>query len=158
LPAYLANGMPVILGKIKCLDFLKIPVDFGKKLKGKEIFGTHKTYFGFIVGIFAAILVALLLNSGGLIEYSWLNGLLLGFGALFGDLIKSFFKRRFSIKSGEFFFPFDQVDFILGAWLIESIFYPIGWQILLMALIITPLIHLIANVIGYMLGLKKVWW
>ena len=41
LPAYVANGAPVIFGG-------GTPLDFGRKLGGKPIFGNHKTIRGLI--------------------------------------------------------------------------------------------------------------
>ena len=44
LPAYAANGAPVIFG-------CGIPIDLNKKFRGKPIFGKHKTIKGLISGI-----------------------------------------------------------------------------------------------------------
>jgi CDP-diglyceride synthetase len=38
-----------------------------------------------------------------------------------GDAVKSFFKRRLGITPGKSWFPFDQLDFVLGAILFVSI-------------------------------------
>ena len=114
LPAYLANMAPVIFKKV---NPLKTPVDFNKKFKGQPIFGNHKTWGGFIIatliGLKTFYLQTLLyqfpfFQKYSLInysEYSLLLGLLLGFGAIFGDLIKSFFKRRYRHKPGESWIP-----------------------------------------------------
>lgn len=83
---------------------------------------------------------------------------LFGLGALTGDLIKSFFKRRLSVKPGRPFFPFDQLDFVIGALIFLAPFYILPWQNLLVILIITPLLHFLTNLLGYLLKLKKVWW
>ena len=43
-PAYCANGAPVLFGGGK-------PIDLGKNFPdGRPIFGSHKTYRGFILG------------------------------------------------------------------------------------------------------------
>jgi CDP-2,3-bis-(O-geranylgeranyl)-sn-glycerol synthase len=87
------------------------------------------------------------------------SGLLIGLGAILGDLVKSFFKRRFRIKSGKPWIPFDQIDFVVGAWVAIVFIYPnINWNYFYIALILTPLLHLLANIIAYKLKLKKVWW
>lgn len=87
------------------------------------------------------------------------QGMLIGLGAILGDLIESFIKRRLKIKSGKSWPVFDQVDFIIGAWFVMIIIYPlIDWKYFFIALIITPLLHLLSNVIAYKLKLKKVWW
>ena len=111
LPAGIANMTPIFL---KDLPFLETPIDFNYKLNGKPILGSRKTWRGLFGGIFFAIifiLVQKLLYSFFpniyLADYSKIDvvilGFLLGFGALFGDIIKSLIKRRFNIKPGESF-------------------------------------------------------
>ena len=125
VPAYFANGAPVLL---KRFNPLKMPVDFNKKFKGQPIFGSHKTWGGLIIASLIGLLtfyVQKLLylcpffQKYSLFDYSeqtvWL-GFLLGFGAIFGDLIKSFFKRRFHHKPGSSWIPFDKLDFVLVAY------------------------------------------
>ena len=108
LPAYFANMAPVIVKKI---DLLAFPVDFNKKIDGKPILGKNKTYRGIIFGIVFAIFIAYLqfslyripfFNQISFVDYqNWLLfGLLMGAGALTGDLVKSFFKRRLNINPG----------------------------------------------------------
>lgn len=48
-------------------------------------------------------------------------GFWLGAGALGGDLIKSFFKRKAGIKEGRYI-PFDTIDWIVGAFLVAFIY------------------------------------
>ena len=83
------------------------------------------------------------------------------FGALLGDIIESFFKRRIGKKRGEDWIPFDQIDFILGVfffsfltagllqisgltssnWFFDSFSI---WHIIFLFLI-TPFLHIITN-------------
>src|SRR3989338_4143493 len=108
LPAYFANMAPVIMKKVNFLDY---PVDFNKKLGKNPVFGRHKTFRGFVFGVLFAIITAYIqfrlagfdsLRNISILNYDrWLLiGFLMGFGALIGDLIKSFFKRRISINPG----------------------------------------------------------
>ena len=171
-PAYVANASAVIVGG-------GIPIDFGKKWKdGKRILGDGKTWRGLFSGTFMGMttgfglaVAAYYINSS---EYGFLNltnyegfPLMIPiifsvcFGALLGDVIESFFKRRIGKDRGENWFFFDQLDFILGAlffsflmsgllqllgvtsynWFMENLF---PWQIVVL-LIFTPLFHIIAN-------------
>jgi CDP-2,3-bis-(O-geranylgeranyl)-sn-glycerol synthase len=91
-------------------------------------------------------------------------GFLLAFGALAGDAIKSFAKRRVGhmsggkatgIPSGKSWFPFDQIDYIVGALLLS-------WPVLQPSLALVAAIvvmyfglHLVATYLGYRLGLKS---
>ena len=96
-----------------------------------------------------------------LIHYSLGNSLLLGamlgFGIIAGDLVKSFVKRRFHIKSTDPFVPFDQLDY-LGALVFVVLFFPIPTVHFYIILLLSPLLPILANITAYTLGWKKVWW
>ena len=119
-PAYCANAAPVIFGGGK-------PMDFGKKFfDGKPFLGAHKTFRGFLAGIIVGTLVGLaqtiiyeniLFDYNSQFQYSILLGFMLSIGALTGDLIESFIKRRISRSPGSSLPVADQIDFILGAFL-----------------------------------------
>ena len=164
LPAYLANMSPVIIAR-HLFPKSKTPMDFGLKFYGKRLLGINKTWRGFLTGIVIAIIVAWLQGLAGL---DWLNlynysnwlawGFLLGFGALFGDAVKSFFKRRVGIKPGDRWMPFDQLDFVLGALLFGSIVYFPGWLNALYIVIISVIGHIITAHVAYYLRIRKVKW
>lgn len=167
LPAYFANMAPVVVKR--WFKFLAIPIDFNKKWKGEAIFGSHKTIRGFVFGILFALIVAYLqkalyanpfFSNLSFIDYSgWLGaGFLLGFGALFGDLVKSFFKRRVGIKPGARFIPWDQLDYIIGALVFVSFVYTPSLQVIAVILIISFVLHVAANHIAYYLKITKVKW
>ena len=163
LPAAVANMSPVIF---KWVPFLNYPVDFNYSFKGKPLFGKHKTYRGFLFGVLMAILVVYLQRhfylstiSISVIDYRQVNlvllGFLFGFGALFGDMIESFFKRQIGIKSGKSWAPFDQTDWIIGSILMVNLYINISWSIIILSVIIFGLLHPLVNVIGYLLKIKK---
>jgi CDP-2,3-bis-(O-geranylgeranyl)-sn-glycerol synthase len=167
LPAYFANMAPVFAEKFGVLKFWARPVDGGRTFRGQPIFGAHKTWRGFVAGVIVAIgtiwlqyfLESLpLFQKISLLNYStinlWLVGFLFGFGALFGDLIKSFFKRRLNLKPGALWIPFDQIDFVFGALVFVSFIYRPSWQVTLVVLLITPILHILTNQIGYLLKIK----
>jgi len=172
LPGYIANMCPVVFWKTKRLDFLKKPIDGGNKFGNHQLFGEHKTYFGFVVGVLGAVFTGLLQSFvySHFVDSHWLFlfpysyffvfllSFFMGFGALLGDLLKSFIKRRFRIPDGASFFPFDQLDFVIGGLLLVSLLYIPRWDYILVLFILTPTLHLSANFFGYKLGLKNVWW
>ncbi|MHA2088191.1 MAG: CDP-archaeol synthase, partial [Promethearchaeota archaeon] len=90
--------------------------------------------------------------------------ILASYGAVIGDLIGSFLKRRFDIKSGAPFWIVDQLDFALIAILFVSIpgfispqlFYLPDIYILIFLIILTPAVSVIANTVAYLVGLKSV--
>ncbi len=158
LPAYFANIAPVL---VKRINFLAYPVDFRKKLGGEPVFGSHKTWRGLFFATLGGLLIfylqqffykADIFTELSLIDYSsfpvWF-GALLGFGAIFGDLVKSFFKRRFAIAPGKSWIPFDQIDLVIGALVFSSFFYvPSLWIWIYLCLVTIPL-HMIVKHIGY---------
>lgn len=172
LPAYIANMMPVIFDRMAVLKSLAVPIDFGRKMGSETIFGSHKTYRGFVAGMIGGVITAglqmalyifvpsvrwiFLFSYDGIFIVGW--GFLLGLGALSGDLVKSFFKRRLRIASGAVFFPFDQIDFLVGALLFGMCYFFPSFSHLVVLFFLTPLLHFLVNVLGYFLGMKKVWW
>ena len=108
LPAGVANMAPVLVKKLNLFNY---PIDCNAKLNNKPILGKNKTFRGLIFGtifsiitIYLQFIISLTYPNLSIINYSnynliWL-GFLLGFGALFGDICKSFFKRLNNIESG----------------------------------------------------------
>lgn len=168
-PAGIANSAPVFANKIPLLKNLGMPIDCGKTFRGKRIFGDHKTLRGFLVGILAGMVVGLIQfilfrnfswisDFTGTIAYNHpatiLFGGLLGFGALAGDSVKSFFKRQVGVKSGQSWFPFDQIDYIIGGLIVATPFVGLDFRQYLIIFLVWFLIHPIATFIGWLLKLK----
>ena len=163
LPAGFANMIPVLVSRFRVFSY---PIDFGASLGGRRIFGDHKTVRGFVFGILAAIGIAYVQSSlsayttdFALLDYASINpmifGLVIGCGALLGDSVKSFFKRRMGIASGMPWPPFDQVDWIVGAFLfllIYSVFDPLVYVV---GVGLFGLLHVLASFIGFVIGLKE---
>lgn len=150
LPAYVANGTPVVLGG-------GAPIDGGKKfIDGRPIFGAGKTIRGFLAGLVAGSLVGLVQTILANQSCTYvLVGVLLAAGALVGDLLGSFVKRRLNIARGAAAPGLDQLGFLVLAILFASPLVVPSVEILIILLIITPLIHLATNYGGYKLGLKE---
>ena len=146
LPAYIANATPVILGGGKPLDGDRNWVD------GKPILGDHKTVRGTFTGIAAGFLV-------GLLQKSLVRGTLLSIGAIGGDLIVSFFKRRLGYKPGALFPIADQMGFIIFAVILVSLTDSAPeWERALGIILATLPIHYLTNVIAWVLKLKSNPW
>ena len=166
LPAYFANMAPVIVKKI---DLLAFPVDFNKKIDGKPILGKNKTYRGIIFGIVFAIFIAYLqfslyripfFNQISFVDYqNWLLfGLLMGAGALTGDLVKSFFKRRLNINPGMKFVPFDQTDFVAGALIFIMPIFDLTLRIFITSLLLSFVLHITVNHLAFYLKIRNEKW
>lgn len=169
LPAYFANMVPTFAKKWGISEYLAKPVDFNKKFKNQPLFGSHKTWRGIFLGVLAGILIAFLqrifwhfsfFKKISFFDYQKINvfllGFLLSFGALLGDLISSFFKRRVGILPGESWIPFDQISFVLGSFFIVNIFSNFKIPILawFLILILSFFLHIIFNRIGFWLKIS----
>lgn len=169
LPAGIANVVPVIIAKAPLFSAWQTPVDFGYKLRNKPILGPHKTIRGLTIGILAGFLI-FALQVQAFESYSWAReassdldyselslwlGILLAFGALFGDLVKSFFKRQMNVASGKSWFPFDQLDYIVGGLVFSSIFVDLEAGQYILIIIVWFLLHLITSYLGYLTKFKR---
>ncbi|RZD30519.1 MAG: hypothetical protein CXT77_04330 [uncultured DHVE6 group euryarchaeote] len=160
LPAAIAN-MTASLSRF--LPLPKYPLDFNLKYKGKRIFGENKTFRGLIIGSILAGLGAMALNNIYSIGFSSFNysgnlfvlGVVLGFGALIGDAVESFFKRQAKIPPGKSWIPFDQIDWIIGAYITSYLILNIPLTSFLITLIIFGTLHPLINYFGYSLKLQK---
>ena len=169
LPAYFSNGSGLVFGG-------GTPVDFGKCDKnGVRWIGDGVTWRGLIAGTLIGTLTGAVQGYFGpaiIQEYGQyiitpiitdihsgiLIGFLLGFGALLGDAIGSFLKRRIGIGRGEPAPLLDQLDFIVVALLLVSIVVDFNLLCIVIAIILTLVIHLITNTIAYLIGMKDVWY
>jgi CDP-2,3-bis-(O-geranylgeranyl)-sn-glycerol synthase len=165
LPAYVPNSVAAYFGGGR-------PIDGGRNFRdGRRIFGDGKTWKGLAAGISAGIILGLIqIGVQTVAILAFLPALtvpviiLLASGALFGDLAKSFFKRRIGKEKGEQWIIADQYDFVAGAfilliifqyeWVITTLTLPVVFWII----VITPLLHRLVNIIGYLAGVKDVPW
>lgn len=151
-PAYCANAVPVLAGG-------GLRLDFGRSFSdGRPIFGKNKTFRGFFSGLVVGTAVGLLESI--LFGYPIFFGLLLSLGALFGDLVGAFVKRRLGLAPGELLPVIDQVDFIFGAvfFALPLSLSTMSWSLVAVALVITLPIHFLTNYGAYRLGLKRNPW
>ncbi len=171
LPAFVANMAPVVARWLNSFPKLAVPIDGSTPETVRPIFGTHKTYRGLVVGLFSGIVAAFLQKL--LADYSmsireitlfpfanwnflwW--GLLLSGGALGGDLVKSFVKRRMGISAGARWVPWDQLDQVFGGILFGSFAYSFSLENVLALIVLTPPLVLAINFLGYIVHVKENW-
>jgi CDP-2,3-bis-(O-geranylgeranyl)-sn-glycerol synthase len=168
-PAGLSNIAAFLAGKIPFLKPYNQPVDFGFKFRKKRILGHHKTIRGFIVGIIVAILTVYLevflytqfsfVRAIVPIDYSVINpvllGFLLGFGALAGDAVKSFFKRQQNVPPGKSWVPFDQVDYVVGGVIFSALYIQLSWWHYVLLFVMYLFLHPFNTFLGYLVKLRK---
>ena len=174
LPAYLANTVAALVGG-------GAPIDGGHNWSdGKRILGDGKTWKGLIGGTIGGVITGILvLEIGNPISgvennildlegnnYIYISAVL-SFGALFGDMLASFVKRRMGFERGSMALGLDQYDFVVvslvmtwmlyGEW-IEELFIEHLWREMMTIFVLTPLLHRGVNIIGYKMGVKNEPW
>lgn len=153
-PAYFANMAP---------PFVRYWKGWNRPIHARTL-GDHKTVVGYALGVLAAVtstaVQAAIDAPFGLVDYArwpWL-GLAFGVGAMTGDSLKSYFKRRRGVPPGAQWVPFDQLDFALGALLLVGPFAGLGWLDVLAILIGTLVGDIVVNRAAFRLGIKATPW
>jgi len=165
LPAYVANGTPVIIAKLLYkLRLERHPIDFGRNfIDGKRLFGDSKSWEGLVAGILTGTITGYIQNLYPLIDSTTntiVLGLVLSSGAMAGDVLGAFIKRRIGLNPGEPLLFVDQLLFIvvaLGLSIALNMLSlsPFDWFI---AVTLTFVLHIVSNLIAYIIGLKSVPW
>ncbi|MFW5937582.1 MAG: CDP-2,3-bis-(O-geranylgeranyl)-sn-glycerol synthase [Halanaeroarchaeum sp.] len=167
LPAYVPNNAAVLAGGGR-------PIDGGRTWGGRRVLGDGKTWRGTAVGVLAGLLVASVLNvlqpsvssalGISLPSFPWVVAAGLAAGAMLGDILASFLKRRTGRERGAAFPVVDQLDFVVVALASVFVLAP-GWfssvftlPVIVAVLVLTPALHLLTNGIAYVLGLKDEPW
>jgi len=157
VPAYFANLVPPL---VQWIPFLNKPIN-------KKYFGNHKTWRGFVFACLFGLLFFYIqkllyqvsfFQNISIINYSettiWF-GLIMGFGAIFGDLIKSYFKRKAKVAPGKSWIPFDQMDYAIGGLLFSFIIFIPSTITIFVILIMSSLLPPVFHYTGYLLGINK---
>ncbi len=177
LPLLVGLALHGFFIKYDILPFLCRPLDRGRKFRGKRIFGDNKTWRGVVaVSLGTAIgfgLQSLLfhrmasIRSVELFDYAFFKsvalGLAVGVAAMLSELPNSFIKRRFEIAPGTaakgwkavIFYVYDQIDFLLGAWLVLAIVIPVTAGRVLLSSGLLLVAHQLMSSVGYMLGMRR---
>jgi CDP-2,3-bis-(O-geranylgeranyl)-sn-glycerol synthase len=172
LPAWIANATPVIFGGGS-------PIDRGRMFRdGKRVLGDGKTIRGFVAGVLWGTLTGAVLSLAApfvrvemlvygvnvsadmdvILGLDLVASLLLSIGALMGDMVGSFLKRRISLRSGQPSLVMDQLGFIIMALVFAAPILTPSWVYPGILILVTLFIHWISNALGYLLGLKDNPW
>ncbi len=145
LPAGAANAVPPIATRI---------LGPGRPIS-MRLFGAHKTWQGLISGGLAGAATFLLQRWIDHENLPFVAAIAMSAGALGGDLVKSFAKRRAGIAPGKAWIPFDQLDYVIGALILTFPFVHFGAVEGLITIGAFVLLHLLFSVAGYFLGVKE---
>lgn len=173
IPAYIANASPPLANTFNILNKFNKPVDGEKMLGGIRLLGSHKTWRGVICEFVICTLLFQLfvfinnyynlpfMDTIGIntsLISSWIVGIMLSIGIIFGDIFFAFIKRRLKLKPGTAFIPFDQTNYVIGAFLFIQPFLSLSFYFWTVLFLLTFFIHILFNRVGYNLGLHKAKW
>ncbi len=155
---------------------LKRSLDGGRTFRGKPLFGGNKTLRGVLaMAIGTAVMLAFqagvlhrnpALADLELFDYGSVNGWLLGFtwgaAAMLSELPNSFVKRQLGVAPGApatgpsafLFYLVDQVDLLLGSWLVLMWFVPVTVTRVALSVVIVILVHQLITAVSYSLGIR----
>lgn len=155
----------------------RMPLDGGRRFRGRRIFGDNKSLRGAIVMPLATIACTLLqaalatrfqgARDSGLVDFRIVSpllwGALLGVGYVLGELPNSFLKRQLDIPpggtasgaKGVFFWVLDQIDSLVGILLLLCLIRVPPLQVALGLSALTLLIHPAISALMCALRLKS---
>ena len=164
LPAYVPNNAAVLVGGER-------PIDAGRTWRGRRILGDGKTWRGTAGGTLVGLALAGILTVLAPVptrmtgvefpQFPPSAAFGLAFGAILGDVLASFVKRRTGRERGASFPLVDQLDFVVVALALTALLAS-GWfgdvftlPRLAIVVVVTPILHVGTNVGAYLLGLKE---
>jgi len=154
IPIYAANASALVFGG-------GAPLDLNKKFFGKPLLGKGKTIRGTIAALFFGFLAAFVC---GFFVPAWFTanyfvfGIFLVVGAVMGDIMGSFIKRRFGLAQGQPVLFLDQLDFVIGS-ILSTLWMRIpSFEEVVAIMIVTLFVHKASNCIAYKLRMKRVPW
>jgi len=129
----------------RILSFDK-PVDGGLKYRGDRLIGKSATVVSFFLCLFLSTIIYFIF------DHIWAFIPILVF---LGQVVGSFVKRRMHKKDGEFVLFVDHGDYMIITGSFFVIFGFISIKFALLALILTYILHPIACIIAFKLGMKE---
>jgi hypothetical protein len=154
------------------LPALKRPLDGGRCIGGRRVFGDNKTWRGALCMTAGVVLATVVLWQWGW----WRDqlpdevnasspvvvGVLIGLGTVIGELPNSFLKRRLDIAPGTrrhspggvALAVLDQGDLVLGIWVLLMPVWVMPVWLVAVAFVAISAIHAVINVVGYAVGAR----
>ncbi len=146
LPVYAANSSATLSRLLPKTH----PIDLGARFfDGKRILGDGKTFEGIIIGLTVGYV------AGKLVYPPFYDPFPYVLLALLGDMAGSFVKRRMGLERGAEAPLLDQLDFLLFSYLAHP---PISPEAAALLIVLTYFVHRLANVVAYLIDLKKEPW
>ncbi|BBD72582.1 hypothetical protein HS1genome_0971 [Sulfodiicoccus acidiphilus] len=151
-PALAANGGATFIRE-------GTPLDFGRSLgDGRRILGDGKTFEGLLLSLSFGLTVSIGISR--FLGEPWITkGFMGALGAMVGDLVGAFFKRRMGMTRGQRALGLDQLDFVVGATaFMLATGVPLSLSEFLFVAALAFVLHLGTNAVAYRLKIKRVPW
>ena len=174
-PLLVSAGLSGVVLRFDLLGRINRPIDGGRTLSGRRLFGDGKTWRGAVTAIIGSVIAVLAqkhlighrANALALIDYRSVNpvllGLALGGGAIVGELPNSFVKRRLGIPRGQtargplrvVFYLWDQLDLLTGSWPLLLPWIRPSLSLVGLSAALVLAIHPLVALIGYLIGARS---
>lgn len=181
MPLILGGICNMLFTKSKLYKENNLPIDNYKMCKdGNRLLGDNKTWIGFysmiVFCIICQVIWGIICKFCGITNLNeWYSlipntllfnvyiGFLIGLSYVLFELPNSFIKRRLNISPGKtgkglkgcLFFIIDQIDSLLGVFLVLVFFAKIGWLDYLRYLLLGFITHIAVNWILYSLRVRR---
>jgi CDP-2,3-bis-(O-geranylgeranyl)-sn-glycerol synthase len=144
----IANGAPVVAHDV-LRDRFNQPIDGGRIfLDGRPWLGASKTWRGLLSAVLVTVPAALLLG------FTWQLGALVAGGAMAGDLLSSFCKRRLNLGTSSMALGLDQIPESLLPLLAAQTVLDLGADQIVYLLIAFFVVELSLSALLFKLGLR----
>ncbi len=144
------NSLYVIKTVYPPLARYDYPLDGKLKLRdNRRILGNSTTWPGVAIALAAGILLSFVFS------FSVTAGILYGISVYAGHGLGSFIKRRFGYSDGKFMPFVDHSDYVILTGAIMGLLGKFSWHSIIIAILITYIVHPIVTFLGYLLKLHK---
>jgi len=173
-PLLVSAALAGVVQRFDLFAALRRPIDAGRSIGGRRVFGENKTWRGVVVAVVGSIATAALQKTAAahvatwtLVDYRAMSpisfGCAMGGGAMLGELPNSFVKRRLGIPPGGtskgptavVLYLWDQVDLLTGAWPMLLPWIRPNWRLVSVSLVIALAIHPLVALVGYLVGARR---
>jgi CDP-2,3-bis-(O-geranylgeranyl)-sn-glycerol synthase len=172
-PLFVAALLSAVVLRFDLWRRLRIPIDGGRRWRGRRIFGDSKTWRGVVVAVVGCTVGVALQkyligpNRLAVVDYAQVSvvgfALAMGIGAMAGELPNSFVKRQRGIAPGKttsgplalVFYVWDQVDLLIGAWPLLALWIPVERDVVLASFTLALVVHPTVSLVGYLVGARR---
>lgn len=145
----IANFAPILATRLLGARFAT-PLDRGHLLPdGQPVFGTGKTLRGIVVSILCTTVIASFLAMDAVL------GAALAAGAMAGDLLASFCKRRLRLPAHARAFGLDQIPEVLLPLLLLHPWLGLGWREVAIVVLLFVLLDIVVSRVLYHLSIRE---